>query len=122
MNDNYLVIAIPCKTQKVNVFKDSKGNLQYHPGIVHTYGYHLYKVELDSISKSGSENAEMLYFNTYDNRIWQYIPAPCRVPYWGNNKTLHNVLQSTDDKLKVGEFTAEEIKQLCKHKLIYFKL
>ncbi len=44
---------------------------------------------------------DRLYFNTYDNRIWQYRPAPSPMPYWGNLKTLKELVATSDQFPKI---------------------
>jgi len=39
------------------------------------------------------------YFNTYDNKIWIYRPAPCALPYWGNLKTLKNIVATINHSI-----------------------
>ena len=43
------------------------------------------------------ENIEVkgLCFNTFDNCIWEYMPVPCPMPYWGNKKTLLKIIAAS---------------------------
>lgn len=40
-----------------------------------------------------------LCFNSYDNRIWEYQPIPCPIPYWGNLNTLKKLEATTNKAL-----------------------
>lgn len=42
-----------------------------------------------------------LCYNSFDNRIWQYKPTPCPMPYWGNKKTLKKIEATSNLTMKL---------------------
>jgi hypothetical protein len=38
-----------------------------------------------------------LGFNNYDNNVWEYKPAPCPIPFWGNKQTMLKLIAKEKD-------------------------
>lgn len=72
--------------------------------------FHLSVINDEPLIKSIGVN---YYFNTYDNRFWQYSPAPCPLPWWGNLETLREILVTTDEKVNLP-ISTDFVKKFCK--------
>ena len=73
---------------------------------------HLYILSDEDIKEGVFDK---VYFNTYDNSLWKYRPTPCALPYWGNLKTLKEIIATTDSslgKLKKSEHHSGYIEYL----------
>ena len=63
--------------------------------------HHLYIISDEEI-KEGD------WILTKDYGIWQYKPAPCPLPYWGNKNECKKIIATTD-KLVIDVFSKDEL-------------
>ena len=75
---------------------------------------HIYILSIDEADIKAGD----LCFNSYDKRIWEYQPAPCPMPYWGNKTTLSKIIATTDEKLGLPTLPIEFIELYCKNNSI----